>query len=223
MMAPKFLSNTVCLFAISVGALVALPPTAYSEDKQGKSIQINVDTELEPAAAQGLFVSASGPIQLPVGEVQRVADNKLVVPVYYKESEIPKDSLATAIIISEQGELAFGNLRPVFSPDPRDSFWLIPQCAPEKINEAALAGQTSLLESLIEVRTERRRVALLALAAALNGDFLARLQKLEVSFGLENDPPLSAELSPVVLLDRLTRILKAIETYEVTNGKPDSK
>ena len=210
-------------YCLLLGALAGAcaciyPQSAAADDNQVSQIrimQINVESAMQPSAAVGLFISGSSTIQLPVSEIIRTADNKLIVSIPFREGEIPRDAMATALVTSDQGEIALGDVRPVTAPESRESFLNLPECAPEKITELRMEGQQSLIESLIKVRSERRKVAQQAVEKALSGDFLVRMQKLEESFGLHHEQPLGPELPPVILIDRLTRIMEAIKTYEL--------
>jgi len=193
---------------------------AYAAAPKLKTIEINVETSIEPHSAVGLLISASGSIQQPVKDFRRADDHTLIVPVPYNEENLPKDTVATAVVFSEKGQAAFGDVRPVFSPDPRDSFLTIPDCAPEKISEAALQGQLSLLESLVQVRAARRGVAQVKVIQLMHDEFLERLKKLERGFGLIHPVALSPDMPPVQLLDRLSRLLHVIQELKSRQPAP---
>ncbi len=196
---------------------------SFAESQQG-FIEVTVDSAVEPTSAIGLILSQNETIQVPVKEMTLTTDNKMIISIPYNENDTPRDAMATAMLMSKDGELVFANVRRIFAPEPKDSYLDIPKCAPEKVTEAALEGQTGLVESLVQIRADRRRVAQLAVANEMKGDFLARIQKLESAFGLSNPQPLSPDLPPVVLIDRLSRIIEGIKSFQTApqqNSAPE--
>ena len=207
---------------LSLMLCAALGPTAsFAEKVHDKVVEIAVTMQADPKSALGILMSSSGNVQVPVKAIERVNDSTVVVSVPYDDSSAARDTMVTAMILSEDGTPFFGGVRPLFAPDSKESSLHIPNCAPEKISEAAMQGQLSLLESLVEVRSQRRGVAQVKVAQVLDGKFLSDLKKLEHGFGFNYSQELSSDLNPVELIDRLSRISEAVSIAK--QSKPAEK
>lgn len=189
---------------------VTVPSTVSAADAKEKRLEINVTMRAEPKTSVGLLMSSQGTTEQPVTDMRRANSDTVVVTIPYVESNLPADTMVSAIVISEDGTPFYGDVRPLFSPEPKSSFLDIPECKPEKISELALQGQLSLLESLLEVRSARRGVAQVKLTQLLSDKFLEDLNKLEHGFGLSYPAQLSADSNPVELVDRLSRLMDAV-------------
>ncbi len=181
---------------------------------QGKmsTIDINVTANFEPTKGIGLILSEQGTQQLEVRSIIRVNPESMVISLDYNEKEVPRDAVATALVVASDGQTAYGDLRPLLNADSKESYLKIPQCTPEKVSETRLQGQVGLLESLIEVRSARRGVAQVKVAQLMAGDFLSNLNKLEEGFGLNYPVSLSSDLTPVELIDRLSRLSQVVSS-----------
>jgi len=49
----------------------------------------------------------------------------------------------------------------------------------------------------------------------MNEDFIARISRIEDGFGLSESTPLSPDMHPMKLLDRLETVIHSIKTYEI--------
>jgi hypothetical protein len=194
--------------AICITVLGFLPHAAVSQQNaaQGvKHIEITVSTPFEPVNAVGLLFSERGTVQQPVPPPRRVDESNIIVRVPYRD-DLPRDTMAV------------GAVRQVFSPDPKESFLSIPDCVPERITEATIQNQMSAIESLVQIRSKRRGLAQVQVAQLMSDKFLERLKKLEKGFGLQYQTELAPDLPPVQLIDRLQRILLAIQAVKGNTG-----
>lgn len=217
----------VAAAALAPGPIAAAPPSA------GKAIEIIVRSSISPSAAVGILMSAQGASQVEIKDFKKIDAEHTVVFVPYEANEIPDGTTATAMIVSEEGAVAFGEVRPVSPLEPRESFLAIPVCPREKVTASTMAGQLSLLESLVEVRAARRGVAQVKVSQLMTEELLARLRVLERGFGLASAHPdeIGPDLNPVELIDRISRIVEVVEAIKArqagaksqAGGKPVSK
>jgi len=183
-----------------------------------KHIEITVTASFEPVNAVGLLFSERGTVQQPVPVPRRIDEANIIVRVPYRD-DLPRDTMASAMLFAADGTMAVGAVRQVFSPDPRESFLSIPDCVPEKVTEATLQNQLSALESLVQIRSKRRGLAQVQVAQLMSDRFLERLKKLEKGFGLQYPAELAPDLPPVQLIDRLQRIFGAIQAVKGAAAK----
>ena len=193
--------------------LCILPGHAADKDASA-AIQVDVSSFVEPASAVGLIMSADKTIQKLNPKIEKPHPGTITVTFPYQPSEIAADSMATALVVSDKGEVVFGNVKPILSNEFDESLGLIPLCAEDQKVSASLASQASLLEELYRIRLKRRDQARNQTIELLSGDFLARLQKLERGFGLAREKELNSELTPLELIDRLSRLRDALRNWE---------
>jgi hypothetical protein len=192
-------------------ALAAFAPQAGAEGPAEKTLRIPLNTKTEPKSVAVLFLSLDKAVQRQPSKVERINPDTIVASVTFTENEFSKDALVSAIAVSDKGEIVSSELHPLLAPDGPDAEASTPKCPPERFNEAAIQAQTSLIESIIETRLERRRLAQLRVAQVMNDEFVGKLRKMEGRFGLLYQKELSPDLPPVELIDRLSRILAVIE------------
>ncbi len=213
--------------ALLFGCVFAPQPAAFGQNTAAqqsaqavKHIEITVSAPFEPVNAVGLLFSERGTVQQPVPTPRRIDESNIIVRVPYRD-DLPRDTMATAMLFAADGTMAVGAVRQVFSPDPRESFLSIPECVPEKVTEATIQNQMSAIESLVQIRSKRRGLAQVQVAQLMSDKFLERLKKLEKGFGLQYQTELAPDLPPVQLIDRLQRILLAIQAVKgSTTGAP---
>lgn len=191
---------------------------------RAEEIEINVHTAEEPKAALGIFFASGKVVQQPNTSFERISPEIVVVRMPYEFSKLPSATpFATAYVLTDSDEVVFGDVRLVSAADPVDSFFRIPVCAADKTRtkaEIPLPEQLNYLESLLQVRIKKREVAQQVLRDTMTPDLLTRLQKLEKGFGLEASVPLSADLSGLELVERLSRLIDAIKVYRQSNRTP---
>ena len=72
------------------------------------------------------------------------------------------------------------------------------------------------MQRLVEFRTARRKVLQDKLRVMLSGRLLERLRQLESNFGITRASQLSADIHPLELMDRLSRLNTAMRRYKET-------
>ena len=122
------------------------------------------------------------------------------------------------MIIAEDGNVAFADLAPAGMKGNAQQYLSLPDCPDPKVSINKLQSQSSVLESLVAVRSERRQVLKQTIADDLQGELLEKAVRLEKGFGLTTEEELSAELSPVRLIDRLSRLITAIKNHRANRA-----
>jgi hypothetical protein len=196
-------------------SLIALPIClAHADSVAGSAVQVDVSSSIEPATGVGLLISAGKTIQKVNPKIEKAGPGAITVTIPYSNSEISSDTVATALVVSDKGEVVFGNVRPVLGTELDAALATIPLCSDDQVNTAALSGQLSLLEELYRIRVKRRDEHKNKAARILSGNLLERLQKLERGFGLAREKELSADLTAFELLDRVSRLRDALKNWE---------
>lgn len=195
----------------------------YSQFAFADDIEINVHTRSEPKAALGIFFSSGKVVQQPNTSFERLTPEIVVVKMPYEISNLPSASpFATAYLLTADNEIVFGDIRLVSAADSSESFWRIPICSPDQTatkTQMPLPEQLNYLESLLQVRAKKRDVAQKLLAEKLTPELLSRLQKLEKGFGTNAELALSADLSALEIVERLSRLKDTIVLYKGTKDK----
>lgn len=178
-----------------------------------KSISIEVDANFEPTAAVGIVLSKSGLTEHPAASFKR-DQHGVRVELLLPENVLAEDATVTAMVSGAAGERAYGEMQPLMLFSSADS---LPSCSDKLPKESLDAGS---LEQLIDLRTRRRDIAKKQIAEVLSSDGLAdKLANVEQLFGLKSSQPISAELPPLELLERLARINAAVESYRIGRQK----
>lgn len=179
-----------------------------------RSLEVDVDSLVNPASAVGLVISSEGTIQRPSTKIEKTARDSIVVTFEIPQSQLRPDSVASALVVSEKGEVVFGNVKPILSPETDQALGNLPLCPGDSIPVASLAGQYSVLEKIYAIRMKRRDQARATIEKTLSEDLLVRLQKLERGFGLAREKELNPQLSALELVDRLSRLRDALRNWE---------
>ena len=199
---------------VVVFLLLTLTLVAPALAQESKRVEINVETTLEPTRAVGLVLSPTGTKQKLNTKIEKSRVGAYIVSFDVREQEIVAGTMASAILEGDSGEHAYGNIRPLFQGITGKSGLTLPECITRTSANPALLGDLSSLLTLVDVRETRREVLLKKIRMVLKGDLLSSLARLELGFGIGDGTPLSAELPPVILLDRLTRIQAALAAYD---------
>lgn len=173
-------------------------------------VEVDVEMTHEPKFVIGMLVSPSGTIQKRDPKWERVSASRIIVSVPYTPAERTPDTLATALVMSEDDSIVFGAMKPLGITDL--SIYRLPQC-PEPPVTPSLRSQVGALESLVQVRSAQRRVAQHQIDKLLGGGVGEKLHKLEQGFGLATDHKIDSELHPADLVARLVRLKNAISNY----------
>lgn len=198
------------LFVLSAGDSLA----------QSRTLNVLVQTELKPLTAVGLIVQPGRTVQKPEVSKEEVRPGLWKISFKAQGSELAADSLASAMIIAEDGSIALGDMTPAAGRSVVDRFLSLPECSSPKISITRLQSQASVLESLVAVRGERRNVLQQGLRKELRGELLEKALRLEKGFGLTREIELNPELPPLELIDRLSRLNAAIKNHRASRESP---
>ena len=199
------------LTAALLGFMITLTSSAAAEIYQ---IEIDVKNAPTPDAVVGLLLTSDGTTEVTETEIIEGPDGTLLVSFPYESEEIVQETLATALVKSANGEVAFGSMKPVHTPGPKDSFLRVPEC-PIEPTPVRFQSQLSSIEHLVKIRSEHRVNRYKLVSQVLSGDLLNQLKKFEKGFGLQTGTELSADLHPVELVDRLSRLHHALRNATV--------
>jgi hypothetical protein len=185
---------------------------------QKGNVKIAVKTDAAPASSIGLIISDQGVAQ----KLNTIVDagkneGEYRVSFPFKKSGAAAEAVATALIVSEDGSVSYGNTVSLRDGSPNSAQDKTPECSVvdrARVAEVINTGQHSLIESLVRVREERRALLKNQVQEVLSDSFLIRLRNIEAGFGLNHEGEISADMSPMELNDRLTRIIHAIKTYQ---------
>jgi hypothetical protein len=185
-------------------------------DKEDSSVLVRVRVELkpEPTKALGLILSTTGVQQIGSTAISKVGEKLYDVSFKVDRQDLKEDSVATALAVNADGQSTFSNVTPVLLSDSRSMLAAIPECPGEDPTQIAVLNQLGPLQQLVEVRSERLTMARVKLSRALDAELITKLSRFEDYFGLDTSAgPLSSELPPALLLDRLARINYALSQY----------
>jgi hypothetical protein len=189
---------------------------ATSEVHAQAQIQVHVQTAGTPKSVLGLVVSKRTVLSQPVALEQLVTTaagrGSLLVPVTV-DASTPPDSVVSALVMNDDGTIAIGDVRPVIEASLGASYLQLPDCPAERAETGDVPGKLGLLDSLVKLRTDLRAKYVEELQRQLTPDLAARLIRLEELFGIQQHPPLAADLPPAVLADRLSRLMESVENY----------
>jgi hypothetical protein len=172
-------------------------------------IQINVAVPFEPTEAVGLLLSSQGVGEKRALKLEKIHEGLYVVSFGYLVGEVRKDTFASAMVSSANGETAFGDIRSLHPAAKKESFYNLPKCPPQRTS-APDPSKFGSYEKVAHMRLERRSLYRKEIDDLMKGSFLDSLQKLEKGFGLSRGTLLSADLPPVELIDRLSRLLPVV-------------
>ena len=198
--------------------LLALP--GWAEERV---VKVLVDAAFEPTQSVGLVISKNSSTQKLKTSLDRIAEHLWSVSFKVSPADLSADHFASALVLSNAGEMAFGEVINLDTQSASSSFVSLPTCPGDSIDISKVANQFALVESLVGVRSERAKVLKEAITTELDEPTLLRFKKLEEGFGLERSAALSAELASTDLLDRLLRIKAAIDNLEYEKAQRDRK
>ena len=188
---------------------IFLPVVALAADK---SVEVLVDAGFTPTKTIGLLVSSSGTIQKKETKVTRRDNTTIIVSFSADDSELKEDTMATAIVVGEQGEQAWGEVAPVHFQKGEQPWWNMEACPKDKFAIGVIQDE-SALESLVQIRVARRKIFQAKLARELEDGLADSIATTEEFFGLKRDVPVGPDLSPDKLSDRFSRLTAALKSY----------
>jgi hypothetical protein len=117
--------------------------------------------------------------------------------------------LAYAIAKTESGVVKYTSVVPASAEYDLASGFAQAACLPKDI-PSSMQSQMSLVANLLKIRGKRRENLQEQISAKLTGEFLEKMQKYEIGFGLHQGADISPALPASLLSDRLDRILHSL-------------
>lgn len=188
-------------------AVVAVLTSSLAAQAETVTVSVDLPVAGEPRAVTGIALGPSLEMISAVS-LKRFAADSLTVTF-----NVPSQaSAALAMAEMADGTTIFGDTRLIETARVVPSLASIPECSVNGVIKAD-ASQRGLMQSLVEIRAARRDVLKNRLKALLNTATLDKARKLEELFGLARTAPLSTDLSPTEIIDRVTRLSAAIKSY----------
>lgn len=176
---------------------------------QDRLIRVEVESSFDPKSAIGIVIQDGSSLQRAPQEIERVGAGKYAVSFTVPSANVSSESLATAMLISDSGQIVFGPVTPAIPTVPL--LKKLELCPAEKIDLRKMQAQLGEIQPLVQLRAEQRELFKRMVGEKLQGAFLTQLQDLERGFGLENGVPLTADLPPYTLVKRLGALKIAID------------
>jgi hypothetical protein len=206
------LTAFVCLSALVSSRAYAAPAAAP------ESIEVAIRQTLTPAHVRGLIISANQLIEKDVAKYRQHPDGTLIVEVPITREEMRADTVVSAVAYTADGRAFYADVRAVGGANYKQLHLSQPPCGSRKqsivVSAVDLEPRLGDLQSLVDIRSKQRAQARAKISQAFSGDTLSRIRDLERDLGFQYSQPLSADLEPFELLDRLDRLARALETMK---------
>ncbi len=119
-------------------------------------------------------------------------------------------SFVSGIVTDENNQISMSPLNITDLTNPRT---IVDLCEP-KAPEGIRVEHEAAYKKLITIREKRLELEKKSLQETFSSDLFQRLRELEVGFHLQASPPLSLELAPEELAERLDILFHTIHRYE---------
>ena len=197
---------------VLIAGVIAFASEAYAENSL---VQVTVRAPFEATKGVGIIVTTAGTVRKELSKIEKGDGEEYVVSFEADSSVMGRDSYATAILSSEEGDVAYGNMK-ALSDKVQDINLIknIPLCPIQTKQTALLESQAGTLQQLVRLRIEKKKLVRDAIASIMTEAMTMKLRGLEKIFGLKSDPELSPDLPALELLNRLNRIATALENVD---------
>jgi hypothetical protein len=201
---------------LAMFGMLDLVQPLYAE--RGRSISASIDVAFSGklATAIGLVLDEKGVYKRIPTKVEKKNDEVTTVTFSYADLDLSPGAVVSALLMAEDGTLAYGDVAPIADQQSVNSLTSLPKCPIDsELKEWQKEQYLSSLEKIVTFRIGRRQNTQALVARELDEAFLKRLTNLENGLGLARDKPLSADLAPYELVDRLSRLLEAVNTLKL--------
>lgn len=178
------------------------------------TITVQVEAKPKPIKATGLLFSTSTTAEYQEADIRMIGDKLYAISFKVPKTAIQKDSLASAFAVDEHGKISYGSVRPATTAQESLDMAAIPTCKDVNIEKIATITNVGTLRQLIDVRTQRMEIIRAKLGRALDKGLINKMQKFEEAFGLPHSEPLTINIPPLELYERLSRIKNAVHKYK---------
>lgn len=207
-------------FTSTCALVLCLLLLASMAGAQGHSAaaEVEVESPFTPIRAVGFIIGHGTSRQVAAESFREGRAGTWIVRVPLPNEALDPNGFVTAVVMDDEARMAFGTVKPLAAPDTLDSWADLVTCQdePSSLRNASLAGKLALLESLVTLRAKRRENVQAQTRQALDEAFVERLAKLERGFGLTDVTPLSADLPPALLAQRLARIANTLRNFDAS-------
>lgn len=218
----RFVSTALIAVSFTYAVFGAAVSPTRASDAGSVTVKVRVETKPAPTKAIGILLSTGGARQIAETTIQKVGDKLYDVIFTVERDSLSPDSVATAMAISAGGDITFANVTPTLLSETQANLANIPECPSEDTTNIAKINQLAPLKSLVTIRADRMALAQKKVAKSMDDQMLAKLRKFEEAFGFIHSEPLTVELPPHELTDRLARINYALSQYKTFKSASSS-
>jgi hypothetical protein len=209
------LIRTPLIAALGVLACYTSELASAIDAPTGIPVKVRLEAKPEPSKAVGVVFSSGSSRQFTDTTISKIGDKLYEITFSVPRSALTDDAVATAFGFDAAGSVSFANVIPASASESQNFLASIPECPSEDSSHVSALTSPGTLQQLVDVRIERMNIVRFKIARLMDQDFLAKLQKFEEAFGLKYATPLSPELPPAELIDRLSRISHAVRKYQL--------
>ena len=195
----------IALFpAILPAIFTAIFPVAALSEQ----ITVQVQTDFSPRRFEGLVTSTSGVITEKVNPaVEEIAPNFYSVTFPIEENG-DKNRMAIAVALDNDGHMAVGPAVPIESGSGSKP------CSPDMIDPVVLEVDAGTIRALSSNRLKRRDHNRRIFELSLSQFPVSDIEKIERKFGLLKSDSSKTDLNPFHMVDRISRLLVALDTWD---------
>lgn len=161
-------------------------------------------------SAKGLIHTIDKVVEVPATPTFNSALGGVLLEFTIPAGVNPTTSFVSGVVTDENNQISMSPLNIADLTNPRA---LVGICEP-KAPEGVRVEHEAAYKKLVAIREKRLELERKSLQEAFSSDFFQRLQELEVGFHLQASPPLSLELAPEELAERLDILFHTIHRYE---------
>lgn len=174
-----------------------------------ENISVTADSEFTPKKAIGIIFNNKNSKYYHEVSIKKTINNKFLIE--FAEENVTEGSYASAILISDSGEMNFGNVTPINS----ESLNLDKLSLCENKTDINLESQITVLEELVRIRNKRKEIYQIKLIKSLDKEFINKIEELEDKYGLKYSSKINATETPAYELNsRLYNLLSTIKSLE---------
>ncbi|MGI6524811.1 MAG: hypothetical protein ACOX2O_05885 [Bdellovibrionota bacterium] len=201
---------TLLALIFSLPCLLLISSEAHAQ--KNTQIFIVVEAPFSPKDSVGLVISDDKIKEIPQPQLERLASGRYLVSFKVKKQDLPSSNTTfSAAITSENGDIVFGNIR---SFDTASVPPVLDICEPNIGRKSpALPDSIARYQRLVALRHERRNINRRRFLESLDEDFVKRLELIAKNFGLKDIDVTSESLSPLTLVQELSRVEHVLRNY----------
>lgn len=173
-------------------------------------VEVEFPGMVTPTELIGILFSKTTSYQTADVRVSSNDNGRTVVAIPYEsELALQEQVLAYAVSKDEAGTLTYTSVVPASAEYDLASGYAQSACMPKDV-PSSMQSQMSLVANLLKIRGKRRENLREQISAKLSGEFLEKMQKYEIGFGLHQGANITPDMPASLLSDRLDRILHSL-------------